>query len=116
MPAEDRVGAHVVSRLSSGVPTDRAVIDHLDGRWRALADELERAQPEARRGIRKRHLDQWDDGRAMLAAILQANPNGDPLAEPVEETPTRQRFALKSVADIKAMPSAAAPRYGRRPT
>jgi hypothetical protein len=102
-PVGNRVGARVVSRLSSGVPTDRAIIDNLEPRWRALADELERAQPEARRSILRRHLDSWEDGRAMLAAILQANPTEDPLAEPVQET-VRQRFALRSVADIKAMP------------
>lgn len=104
MSEGDRVGARVVARLSSGVPTDRAIIDGLPDRWLALADELERTQPEARRGVRKRHLDSWEDGRAMLAAILQVNPAEDPRTEPVEETPIRQRFALRSVADIKAMP------------
>jgi hypothetical protein len=103
MPESDRVGARVVARISAGVPTDTSVIDRLGDRWRTLADELVAAQPEARKGIRKRHLDTWDDGVAMLAAILQANPAEDPLAEPVTET-GRQRFALKTAADLETMP------------
>jgi hypothetical protein len=102
MPETDRVGARVVARISAGVPTDRDVIDRLDDRWRALADDLVTAQPEARKGVRKRHLDAWDDGRAMLAAILQANPSDDPFAEPVSEA-VRQRFALKTAADLQSM-------------
>jgi hypothetical protein len=103
MSENDRVGARVVARLSAGVPTDADVIARLDGRWRALADELAAAQPEARKGIRKRHLDAWEDGVAMLAAILQANPSDDPFAEPVQET-ARQRFRLTTAADLEAMP------------
>src|SRR4051812_9517157 len=80
----ERIGPAIVARLSSGVPTDRKTIDLLDGRWRALADEMERAQPEMRATVRKRHLGGWADGAAALAAILKAAPGADPLAEPVQ--------------------------------
>src|SRR5215211_1688423 len=103
MSEGDRVGARVVARLSSGVPTDRAIIDGLEPRWLALANELEHANPQARQGIRKRHMADWPDATAMLAAILQVNPAENPLAEPVEETPPPSRFPLWNVERIKAM-------------
>ena len=103
LPDADRHGPLVVARLRAGVPDASRGIDRLDGRWREVADCLASVGATGRADALRTALAEREDGRAMLAAIFAANTADDPLAEPVIET-SRQRFALKSVADIKAMP------------